>query len=45
MISNKRQNIEDTFFDLAKAILSFENILSQIEIAKMATQANTKNNN
>jgi hypothetical protein len=42
--SSKQQKIEDTSFDLAKAILSFGNILSQIKIAKMATQANIEDN-
>ena len=42
--SSKRQKIEDIFSNFAKALLSFGNILSQIESAKMATQTSIKNN-
>jgi hypothetical protein len=42
--SSKWQKIEDTSSDLAKAVLSFVNILSQIEIAIMAIQASIENN-
>jgi hypothetical protein len=42
--SSKRQKTEDTSSDLAKAVLSFGNILSHIETAKMATQASIEDN-
>jgi hypothetical protein len=42
--SNKLQKIEDTSFDSAKVVLSFGNILNQIETAKMAIQASIEDN-
>ena len=41
---SKQQKTKDTSSDLANTILSFENILSQIENAKMATQASIEDN-
>lgn len=42
--SSKRQEIKDTSSILAKVVLCFENILNQIETAKMATQASIEDN-
>jgi hypothetical protein len=42
--SSKRQKIEETSSDLAKAILDFGNIFSQIETVNMATQPSIEDN-